>query len=154
MFEIISNEAEASQGAVESDPKKDKAALVSELASLMHESWRKNRKNQAGGYDTRIKPTKDEAWITANNGKTEVDIANTTFDKLPRDWAEENLASAEIALGKLNDVLYLIHDYWLDRNSDNASPEQKERYSKLPVAEKTQAIDLLDQAITVLRKHL
>jgi hypothetical protein len=128
--------------------------LIKELASSMHENWRNRRKDKNGVFESRIKTTNDEAWISAHNGQTEVDIANTSFADLPLDWKEENLASAKVAIEKLRDVVYLVHDFWLDRNSQSASPEQQKRYSMLPPEEKAKDLEILDEAVGIMKQHL
>ncbi len=128
--------------------------LIEELASGMHENWRERRKDKDGIYEKRIKSTNDEEWIAAHGGQTELDIANTNFVDLPRDWREENVASAKVAIEKLRDVLYLIHDFWLDRNSATASSEQRERYSMLPREEKKKDLDILGEAVEVLKHDI
>lgn len=133
--------------------KKDEPQLTKELAVMMHENWRNNRKS-GGGYVPRMKTTTDKTWVGAHDGQSEVDIASTPFDQLPADRKEENLTSAKIALEKLRDVLCLIHDCWLDRNSATASLEQQLRYSKLPPKEKAKDLDILEEAVAVLKKHL
>lgn len=124
-----------------------------DLASLLHENWRKQRYDEeTKSYTSRIKTTIDKKWILEHNGITEVDIANTPFEALPTDWQEENLLSAKVAIEKIEDVLYLIHDNWLDRNDHRATEDQKTQYSKLSSDEKLKDIDVLEDAIQIMRK--
>ena len=129
--------------------------MIVSLASLMHEKWREGRFDpETKTFTPRPKPVKDQAWIEAHGGQQEVDIANTKFDELPADWQEENYLSAKEAIGKLEDVLNLIHDKWLDRNDQYASSEQKTQYSRLPADEKTKDIAILEEAIEIMKQNL
>jgi primosomal protein N' len=124
-----------------------------DLATMLHENWRKQRYDEeTKSYTSRIKTTTDKKWIQEHNGATDVDIANTNFEELPSDWQEENLLSAKVAIEKIEDVLYLIHDNWLDRNDYRAMEEQKTQYSKLSNDEKLKDIDVLEDAIQIMRK--
>lgn len=128
--------------------------MVIALASLLHESWRKGRYvAESNSYTPRIKTTIDQKWIDAHGGSTEVDIANTPFAELPTDWQEENLLSAKVAIEKMEEVLYLVHDNWLDRNDGHASVDQKVQYSRLPNAEKLKDIDVLEDAIKIIKEN-
>jgi hypothetical protein len=139
----------------ESGQEESKTLLVNELASLLHETWRSQRKDEATGIFTpRIKTTTDKEWIEAHGGLAEVDIANTPYLELPSDWQRENKIAAEIAMEKLEDVMYIIHERWLDRNFDHATPEQKLNYSRLPVEDKKKDLDILEEAVQVFAKHL
>jgi len=89
--------------------------LITKLANLMHEKWREARKKEDGAYEPRIKKTEDILWTEKHDGKNEVDIANTDFGELPKDWQEENLLSAKVAVEKIEEALYLIHDKCLFR---------------------------------------
>ena len=127
---------------------------IQTLASLIHEGWRKGRYNsETNSYTPRIKEVKDQKWITGNGGVSEIDIANTAFEKLPRDWQEENFLSAKAAIEKIDDILYLIHDHWLDRNDQYASLEQKTQYSRLPIGEKLKDISVLEEAIKMMKEE-
>lgn len=128
--------------------------MITALASLLHESWRKGRYvEETKSYTPRIKTTTDKKWIDAHGGSTEVDIANTPFDELPTDWQEENLLSAKVAIEKMEEVLYLVHDNWLDRNDGHASVDQKVQYSRLSNSEKLKDIDVLEEAIKIIREN-
>ncbi|MFZ4648295.1 MAG: hypothetical protein ACOYMB_01515 [Patescibacteria group bacterium] len=133
----------------------DRREMINSLANLMHESWRQGRFNvQENNYEPRLKDVKDEEWIIAHGGAKEVDIANTPFSELPLDWQEENYLSAKVATEKLEEVLYLIHDKWLDRNDNYASGEQKTQYSRLPNEEKLKDLDILKEAIDLVERKL
>lgn len=124
---------------------------IIKLAELMHEKWREARKNEDGSYEPRIKETKDASWMEKHDGKSEVDIANTDFQKLPMDWQEENMLSAKVAIEKIEEVLYIIHDKWLDRNDQHAEDRQKVQYSRLSEEEKGKDIAILDEAIEIIK---
>lgn len=70
---------------------------------------------------------------------------------MPADWQEENLRSAENALDKVKDALYLIHDAWLDRNYEVASEEQKPPFSRLADTEKKKDIAVLLEAVKMIK---
>ncbi|MCX6795222.1 MAG: hypothetical protein NT165_00615 [Candidatus Falkowbacteria bacterium] len=133
----------------------DRREMINSLANLMHESWRQGRFDAENNiYEPRVKATADEDWVSAHNGAREVDIANTSFSELPADWQEENYLSAKVATEKLEEVLYLIHDKWLDRNDNYASSEQKTQYSRLPNDEKLKDLDILKEAIDLMEGKL
>jgi len=136
----------------ESDYEQKRQQMILELARMLHDRWRKRRRTTTG-FEPRIKITTDQDWIKAHNDQTEVDIANTSFDELPVDWQRENIVSAEVALSKIEDALYLLHDRWLDRNFESATPEQKIQYSRLPNGEKEEDIQILYAAIDLISRH-
>ena len=128
-------------------------AEILELCTRSHEIWRRARKqNNAETFEPKFKKTSDPVWIEQHGGKTEVDIANTSFQELPLDWQRETMASFEIAFAKvetavkegialddffIESVSAIIHDEWLKRNSHkNSLKEQKKPYSELSDAEK------------------
>jgi len=127
---------------------------IIKLAELMHEKWRETRKIKDGSYEPRVKETKDTLWVEKHDGKNEVDIANTSFRELPMDWQEENLLSAKVAIEKIEEALYIIHDKWLDRNDQFAEPAQKVQYSRLPKEEKSKDIAILEEAIGIMEGKL
>ncbi len=132
-----------------------KVQEVETLARLMHENWRKERFDpETKTFTPRMKKVKDKEWIEKHEGISDIDIANTPYDKLPNDWKEENHLSAEVAIGKINDVLNLIHDNWLDRNDEYASNDQKTQYSRLSISEKIKDINILEEAIKVLKEEI
>lgn len=126
--------------------------LILRLAGLLHESWREGRLDKVTGqYTPRLKVTRDKEWISTHGGVEELDIANTSFSDLPKDYQEENYLSARVAIEKIEDLLNLIHDNWLDRNDLNATSAQKTQYSRLSDVEKIKDIDVLEEAIKVMR---
>ena len=127
---------------------------MKKLAAAMHEKWRAMRKKEDGSFEPRIKTVNDPLWIEAHDGTDQVDIANTDFDSLPRDWQEENLLSAKAAIVKIEDALNIIHDKWLDRNDRYAAPEQKTQYSRLPKEEKERDVLVLEEAIKIMKGEL
>ena len=69
-----------------------------EVGSRFHDEWRKPRKLEDGKYEPRWKVTNDVTYELvpgkgriSDDGSIEVDIANLSFEELPRDWQEENL---------------------------------------------------------------
>ena len=119
----------------------------------MHKEWRAKRVKDDGTYEPRPKQTQDKIWIK-KNGKTEVDIANTEFSELPLDWQEENLLSAKVAIEKMEDVLNIVHDKWLDRNDSFAQPQQKTQFSRLSGPEKAKDIAILREAIEIMEEDI
>lgn len=127
--------------------------MVETLASLLHENWRKKRYDpKTGLYAPKIRKVKDQEWIANHNGLDEIDIANTAFPDLPADWREENFLSARVAIEKIEDLLNLVHDGWLDRNDQNASADQKTQYSRLSKDEKDKDIDVLEEALRIIKE--
>lgn len=137
----------------------DKEAIESiknEIASQLHEDWRKTRLNEDGTYEPRLKPTKDQEWINAHSGISEVDIANSTYDELPSDWQAENAAAGEVVATELvilqrngveitlevvDEVSSKVHDKWLERNTWAKGGELDVPYSELPESEKAKDRD-------------
>ena len=125
------------------------------MASDLHEAWRKTRLRPEGGYEPRIKKTKDQKWIN-EHGTDEVDIANCTFSQLPSDWQYENLAAATVAVDevydditsgrkitkeKIEEMSSNVHEAWLERNSwvfdpEYGNPDQAKPYEELSEEEK------------------
>lgn len=128
--------------------------LIIKLAKMMHEEWRETRRKDDNSFETHFKKTADTEWIKSHTWAEEVDIANTDFNELPKDWQEENLLSAKVAIEKIEDALYIIHDKWLDRNDQWAAPEDKTQYSKLPKGEKVKDMAILEKAIEIMKGEL
>ena len=95
---------------------------VVRIAALLHEDWCKARNNAP-----RWK------YVDANsewrNGQQDtpnaVDIANTTFDQLPRYWQQDNLFAAKSALDAIysgvtdvDQLAIAVHDSWRERHGD------------------------------------
>lgn len=154
MSETRPNEEQAYEMAYE-----DKEAIqgLSEVvASELHEDWRKTRLNEDGSYEPRVKATKDESWIAAHGGTSEVDIANTTYEDLPADWKAENAAAGEIVATELvilqrngvettpevvEEIASKVHDKWLERNTWASGGELDVPYDQLPEEEKAKDRD-------------
>lgn len=118
-------------------------SLIEDVASALHENWRKTRLREDGTYEPRWKPTKgsdfDKKYEGFENlpshlrrtadGKLEIDIANACFSQLSAAWQEENRAAAEVAVKLVEreksegkkipwlEIGNVIHDAWLERNS-------------------------------------
>jgi len=144
------------------------------MGSDLHEEWRKTRlivdKNGNKSFDPRWKSTKDNRFaskylrqlqdgqtnekgnIRNVKGEIEVDIANMTFNELPKDWQAENLAAAKVAIKSVfNDVsskknisqndiesyASTVHDEWLTRNAWAKGGDLDKPYSELPENEKS-----------------
>ena len=107
-----------------------KEALSYALGADLHEAWRAPRKLADGGFEPRIKKSKDEAWNLLH-GTDLVDIANHSFEELPSNWQYENLEAARVAINLVFDKVManeeftteetlqmasIIHEEWLKRN--------------------------------------
>ena len=136
------------------NPKVKREKLILELASMLHNQWRKPRwDKRSKKYKPRIKPTNDKAWIKKHSNQNEVDIANTKFSQLPSDWQAENIVSAQHALEKIEESLCLVHDKWLDRNNKWVKPGLEKKYSKLAAREREKDMRILKKAIELLHKY-
>ena len=124
---------------------------IHKLAKMMHEEWRQGRRKEDGSFEPRPKKTKDAEWTGKHAGQDEIDIANTEFEELPRDWQEENLLSAKVAIEKIEEALYIVHDKWLDRNDGFAQSDQKVQYSRLPKGEQLKDIVILEKALEIMK---
>lgn len=140
----------------QSQDKKAKSLLSYSMGADLHEAWRAGRKKEDGSFEPRIKKTKDQDYINAHGGKTEVDIANLSFAELPSDWQFENLEAAKVAIEQVYDVVMngapitkeqiegmssVVHDEWLKRNdwvfdAQNGNPDQAKPYEELSAEEK------------------
>ncbi|MEV0195965.1 hypothetical protein [Nonomuraea sp. NPDC050691] len=131
--------------------KSPQARRIDTVAGRLHDTWRASRRLPGGGYEPRIKPTTDQAWIR-RNGTDQVDIANTRYRDLPADWQKENKESATVAVRLVSDARKRgddltsdefmetasekVHVAWLRRNGEWAPPEQQLPYRELSHAEK------------------
>jgi thiamine pyrophosphate-dependent acetolactate synthase large subunit-like protein len=102
---------------------------ITVMAASLHKDWA-----DARNYEPRLKDD-------GHGG--EIDIANTSFEKLPYQWQQENLAAAEAALsrvkaakGDIDLAAAGIHEDWLSRNGEWAEPHQKLSYEELSEEEK------------------
>ncbi|MEI7674662.1 MAG: hypothetical protein WCI60_02910, partial [bacterium] len=135
---------------------------VNNLASALHEDWRKTRLQEDGTFEGRVKPTKDEAWI-AGHGTDQVDIANTEYVDLPEDWQAENKAAAEVIVGILSEspeaqdlsdeehinmVGEKIHTAWLARNEWAKGGDLDVPFKDLPADEQAKDINQLKIALS------
>ena len=139
------------------------------MTSQLHDEWRQSRWREEGGdYEPRVKQTKDQEWSKKNNGATEVDIANTSYEDLPSDWQAENKASASVAIteveaairdGRELDDAFIeeasstLHDKWLERNGSWAPPEQNKPYADLTEEEKEKDRVIIRKAIEAVEKR-
>jgi len=136
---------------------------VNNLASALHEDWRKTRLQEDGTFEGRVKPTKDEAWI-AGHGTDQVDIANTEYVDLPEDWQAENKAAAEVIVGILSESTEVpdlsdeehinmvgekIHTAWLARNEWAKGGDLDVPFKDLPADEQAKDINQLKIALSL-----
>ena len=142
--------------------------LIEKMAGFLHEDWRAPRRiEDTEKFEPRWKSPKDadfeKKWLERLNrgekrenvriqdGKVEIDIANTPYSELTEAWRAENKASAEAAIGEVmrarqegkelgqdfvEQASSVIHDKWLERNGSWAPPEQNKPYSELSEEEK------------------
>lgn len=61
-------------------------------------------------FEPRVKQTTDQEWI-AKHGTDQVDIANTHYNDLPRDWQKENYESARSAIDA-------VHAAWREASDE------------------------------------
>lgn len=126
-----------------------KEALAYSLASDLHEAWRANRKLEDGTFEPRIKKSTDEAWNTKHQ-TDEVDIANSSFEQLPRNWQFENLEAARVAINlvydstisgekmtqeKIEEASSNVHMAWLERNTWVFDPNYGDKSLAVPYEE-------------------
>lgn len=145
-----------------------KSGLVAELASRAHEDWRATRKVEGSDtYAPRIKKVRNRAWIANYNGQSYVDIANTPYKELPREWQAENKASAKIAVEEVLRALAVgmplderfvervaeaLHKGWVKRNGGWVPEELKKPYAELPEIEKEKDRFFVRRAIEICRR--
>jgi len=123
---------------------------VETLASELHERWRETRRTEDGGYEPRVKATKDPNW-TAEYGTDQVDIANTTFEQLPIDWQTENREAARVAIRMRKVVGRAIHNAWLDRNEWAKGTELDKPFDLLPPEEKAKDLEQAELAMRLYK---
>jgi phage portal protein BeeE len=138
------------------------------IASAFHEDWRKTRLLADGSHEPRAKTTTDQAWI-AKHGTDQVDIANTRYADLPKDWQAENKAAADVVAGilarhggtvDLNDpktreqVGEEIHQAWLSRPNNAYAKGGKldVPFAQLPADEQDKDLDQVTVALKALGK--
>ncbi len=131
------------------------AGATDRLASVFHENWRASRAQPDGGFEPRVKTTKDAKW-KAKHGTDQVDIANTPFEDLPEDWQAENRAAAKVVVdlmrtrgGNLSreEAGAAIHDAWLERNDWARGGDLDVPFGKLPKDEQDKDVEQYDAAV-------
>lgn len=143
--------------------KKHKDKIINATAAAGHEQWKADYKKSNGADATRLKKTKDTAWIE-KHGADEVDIANTKYDDLPDDWKKENQESAKSAVEGLlkakgkgasgaDAAASHVHDKWLERNGSWAPENQKLPFDKLSKDEQDKDRFFVKQALKHAAKH-
>lgn len=118
-----------------------------EIGSRLHDEWRSHRKLDNGTYEPRWKVTNDEMYEPIDNkarfneDELEIDIANLSFEQLPKDWQKENLeAGISVAkiIGDKEDItseemeIYAnkVHEAWCDRKTDEIRKYMNELNTK------------------------
>ena len=140
------------------------ASHVQALARMLHEDWR-NAYQAEHGAEPRIKSTSDTRWA-AKHGSDHVDIAHAEFADLPRDYQEENLAAAAVALEIVEDAALSgralddefvewasseVHRQWVERNPD-APHIQQRSYDRLSEAERDKDRQQIRSAMTLYQE--
>ncbi|HXY18202.1 MAG TPA: hypothetical protein VEH48_02155 [Candidatus Nitrosopolaris sp.] len=136
--------------------KRYREARSATIASKFHENWRRTRLQEDGSYTPRIKETTDKDWIAAH-GSNQVDIANTDYFGLPRDWQEENVAAARVIYDLVDNfrtrgmVVGMfenpapagtrVHEEWLGRNQWAAGGELDKPFVELPADEQAKDVE-------------
>lgn len=131
---------------------------LSELVAFeLHEAWRRPRLREDGTYEPRWKKIKDESFVEEmkkndslpeyirinENGEYEIDIANTCYFNLSKDWQEENRLAGEVVARLVEsgkdyseaEVGEIIHSEWLARNSWAKDGELGVPFAELPADE-------------------
>jgi len=147
---------------------------TAKVASALHEDWRQTRKLPDGTFDPRWKAVKDASFeaqyattsdlpsnIRKNEGKLELDIANTKFEDLSYNWQQENFEAAVIAsdLAKksyseydIGIVGHIIHEAWLKRNEWAIGGELGVPFAELPKHEQDKDLRQYEIAKETLSK--
>lgn len=128
---------------------------VVEIATALHDNWRESLRVGEGEYLPDVEETKDKEWIKAH-GSGQVDIANTNFEELPRDWQAENIAAARVVLGLLLEgdghvwlhrdgeeerVGGIIHDAWVQRHPEAGAEGLDVPFTELPWDQQDKDLD-------------
>jgi hypothetical protein len=120
-------------------------AKVDALASHLHEEWRAPRRLKDGTFEPRWKKTTDPKYVRKHG--EDVDIANTDYKDLPREWRYENEATARVVVEQIagarkrkvdldvEEASKNVHIAWLERNGEWAPPEQKLPFEELSAEE-------------------
>ncbi len=122
--------------------------LINDVASRLHEKWRAPRKlKESDGYDPRWKDPEDDNFVKQwqeklkpregagnvrmiEDGKIEIDIANSSYPELTKYWQKENESSAAVSVFEIMRML----------NSSREIGEEPERI--LP-----QSLDVSSEAV-------
>ncbi len=140
--------------------------LAEQFADSLHQDWQSTWK--AGhGDESKMKNTSDADWIKTH-GTPQVDIANTNFLNLPKDWQADNRASAVSAMREVvasaergstlgedfvTSASEVVHADWLFRNGATADPDQYKIYEELRDSEQEQDRKIVRKAIDFYRKQ-
>lgn len=138
--------------------------MLDKLADKYHVDWTKTLEDEDGYPIPVMRITTDTSWIT-DHGTEQVDVANTSYAKLPADHKIEFQESAEDVLGIIDamggavdlsrDETYqavgeTLHRGWLKRNQDRATETERLPFSKLPDKYKMMIINQVKEALKLL----
>lgn len=140
--------------------------VIQKIASIFHENWRNSKLQKDGTYESVIEESSDEDWINRHWTK-KVDIANTKFEDLPKNWKYENLQAAKVVVelvyekimaGKeitsdmIEEMSKIVHTKWLERNWKEWSlKNQRVSYEQLSEEEKEKDRVQVEVAIQVIK---
>lgn len=131
------------------------------IASSLHDNWRKDRLQEDGTYEPRVK----------EDGRGEqIDIANTSYVDLPEKWQSENKAAAETVVDLVHEANLKgidihspefleaasdrVHIKWMERNpKEEWNATQHVPYTELPDEEKQKDREQVLLAIASFSKN-
>lgn len=146
---------------------KQKQEMITKLSSLLHSEWQSFHKQENDSSEPRIERTKDKEWIRIH-GKDDVNITNTLFVELPKDWQSENRAAAGVAVNEvfkaiengrnldkvfIEEASAVVHDQWLKRNSERVPTEQKKLFEDLTEDEKEKDRAQIRKTIEIFQSY-
>ena len=147
----------------------DMKKIIEKIAWIFHENWRKSKIDENGVYESVIEKSKDEVW-TKEHWTEVVDIANTKFEDLPRNWQRENIEAAKVAVElvyqkvvdweeitseMIEEMSKIVHEKRFERNWEHWSFEnQRVEYEKLSEEEKEKDRIQIKLAIQIIKSEI
>ncbi len=146
----------------------DMEKIVKKIAWIFHENWRKSRIDKNGVCEPIMEKSEDEKW-TKKHWTEMVDIANTKFEDLPKNWQRENLEAAKVAVElvykrvmsweeitseMIEEMANVVHIKWLERNWIEWSFEnQRVDYENLSAEEKAKDRAQIELTIQIIKSE-
>ncbi len=142
----------------------DREQMIEKLAEIYHTNWTKTLEDEYGHPEVTERKTTDTQWI-ADNGEEVVDVANTSYPKLPADQKLEFQQSAKSVLAiidamggainfgddqAINTIGEALHREWLEKNQQQAAEEEKRPFAQLPDRLKAMIIAQVKDALKLL----